>query len=129
MGDILCITMAQAFRAHVPGTYLRGTYGDSVSMTFRVGKRSVIVSVQEEAPAHPVRDRNGQPPLTRDELQAFRDANPMDGLAKVALAAWVNVSPDMLPDAMQAHNCPATMEAWSRVADAVRAAVLAEGKP
>lgn len=73
-------------------------------------------------------DREGRPALTPEELAEFRRAHPLDGLARVALAAWVNVRPDCLPEAMQAHNCPATMEAWARVADAIIAA-LAEGDP
>ena len=73
-------------------------------------------------------DREGRPALTPEELAEFRRAHPLDGLARVALAAWVNVRPDCLPEAMQAHNCPATMEAWARVADAARAA-LPKGDP
>lgn len=64
-------------------------------------------------------DRDGNAPLSATELADFREKNPLDWQAKVALAAWVNVRPDQLPSAMQAHNCPATMEAWARVAKAL----------
>lgn len=68
-------------------------------------------------------DRNNQKPLTKKELAKFREDHPMDGLALVALAAWVNVRPDQLPENMRAHNCPATMAAWNRVSNAIRQAV------
>lgn len=70
-------------------------------------------------------DRNGKPPLTKEELAQFRADNPMQGDALIALAAWVNVRPDQLPEEMQAHNCPATMKAWGRVAAAIRASQAA----
>lgn len=71
-------------------------------------------------------DRNGSPPLTKEELAQFRQDHPMKADALIALAAWVNVRPDQLPKEMQAHNCPATMEAWGRVAQALRAAWFEE---
>ena len=67
-------------------------------------------------------DRNGRPPLTKEEMARFRADYPMDHLARIALAAWVNVRPDQLPKEMQAHTCPATMQAWGRVAAAIRKA-------
>ena len=70
-----------------------------------------------------LRDRNGKPQLTKEEMARFRELFPLDYLSRVALAAWVNVRPDQLPKEMQAHNCPATMEAWGRVAEAIRAAL------
>lgn len=70
-----------------------------------------------------LRDRNGKPPLTKEEMARFRELFPLDYLSRVALAAWVNVRPDQLPKEMQAHNCPATMEAWGRVAEAIRTAL------
>lgn len=70
-------------------------------------------------------DRNGSPPLSAQELREFREDHPMDHLALVALAAWVNVRPDQLPDTMRAHNCPSTIAAWGRVSGAIREAVMA----
>ena len=43
-----------------------------------------------------------------------------DELAIVMIAAWVGVTPDQLPPEMRAHTCPATAEAWTRVANAAR---------
>ena len=76
-----------------------------------------------------LRDRNGKPPLTKEEMARFRELFPLDYLSRVALAAWVNVRPDQLPKEMQAHNCPATMEAWGRVAEAIRAALTSREAP
>ena len=70
-----------------------------------------------------LKDCNGKPPLTKEEMARFRELFPLDHLSRVALAAWVNVRPDQLPKEMQAHNCPATMEAWGRVAHAIEAAL------
>lgn len=37
------------------------------------------------------------------------------------LAAWLNVTPEQLPEKFRAHTCEATMTAWKRVADAAEA--------
>ena len=47
-----------------------------------------------------------------------------DPLQLALFAAWVNLPVDKLPEAMRAHTCPATAEAWQRVADAAREALL-----
>ncbi|QVJ07686.1 hypothetical protein L7H23_01295 [Sphingopyxis sp. BSN-002] len=44
-----------------------------------------------------------------------------DPLALAMFAAWCNLPADKLPAEMRAHTCPATAEAWGRVAAAVRA--------
>ena len=51
------------------------------------------------------------------------DPRPLhrDPLALAMFAAWVNLPVDKLPEAMRAHTCPATAEAWQRVANAARA--------
>ena len=41
-------------------------------------------------------------------------------LELVALAAWLNVTPEQLPQQYRAHTCIATMAAWRRVVDAMR---------
>lgn len=43
-----------------------------------------------------------------------------DPLALAMFAAWCNLPVDKLPATMRAHTCPATAEAWGRVADAVQ---------
>lgn len=43
-----------------------------------------------------------------------------DPLALAMFAAWCNLPADKLPAEMRAHTCPATAEAWGRVAAAVR---------
>lgn len=45
--------------------------------------------------------------------------NERPPLELIALAAWVNCDPDMLPASMRAPTCEATMAAWKRVADAL----------
>lgn len=40
-------------------------------------------------------------------------------LEMIALAAWVGVTPDSLPETMRAPTCRDTMDAWKRVADAL----------
>lgn len=72
------------------------------------------------------KDRNGNPRLTAEELQAFRKSHPKDSLALIAMAAWVNVRPDQLPKEMRAHNCPDTKIAWDRVARAILEVAEAE---
>jgi hypothetical protein len=47
-----------------------------------------------------------------------------DPLALAMFAAWCNLPVDKLPEAMRAHTCPATAEAWGRVADAARTVLL-----
>lgn len=64
--------------------------------------------------------------MTIEELIAWKAENPRDALGQAAFAAWVNVSPDNLPQAMRFHTCPATKEAWERVAAAIRAEALRE---
>lgn len=54
-------------------------------------------------------------PDPRDESVMKRDP-----LALAMFAAWCNLPADKLPEAMRAHTCPATAEAWGRVADAAR---------
>lgn len=46
-----------------------------------------------------------------------------DPLALAMFAAWCNLPVDKLPEAMRAHTCPATAEAWARVAAAARLAL------
>lgn len=41
-----------------------------------------------------------------------------DPLALAMLAAWLNVTPEQLPDVCRAHTCEATMLAWKRVGEA-----------
>lgn len=55
----------------------------------------------------------------RERLDLWSAENPRDHFARVAIAAWVNCPPEALPAAMRAHTCPATKEAWARVAEAV----------
>lgn len=43
------------------------------------------------------------------------DRSPLE---LVMFAAWVNVSPDQVPDTMRGPTCAATMEAWKRVGEA-----------
>lgn len=38
-----------------------------------------------------------------------------DPLAMAMLAAWLNVTPEQLPERFKAHTCEATMKAWARV--------------
>lgn len=45
--------------------------------------------------------------------------NERPPLELIALAAWVNCDPDVLPASMRAPTCEATMAAWKRVADAL----------
>lgn len=52
-----------------------------------------------------------------------------DDLAVVMIAAWCNVRPDQLPEAMRAHTCAATAEAWTRVAAAAREFISRDPAP
>lgn len=69
-------------------------------------------------------DRHNRPAMTHDELLEFKKQNQRDGMARIALAAWINVRPDQLPKESQAHTCPITMEAWGRVASSIEAALV-----
>ena len=44
-----------------------------------------------------------------------------DPLALTMFAAWCNLPIEKLPPTMKAHYCPATADAWTRVAEAARA--------
>ena len=59
-------------------------------------------------------------PLTKDELAQFVAENPRDPLMIVAFAAWLNVRPDQIPTENRFHTCPATKEAWGRVAESIK---------
>jgi hypothetical protein len=48
-----------------------------------------------------------------------------DPLALAMLAAWLNVTPEQLPEKFHAHECDATMAAWQRVGEAAVAWVRA----
>lgn len=48
------------------------------------------------------------------------DAAPRDPLALAMFAAWVNCDVERIPSEYRGHTCPATMEAWGRVAAAAR---------
>lgn len=61
----------------------------------------------------------------RERLERWAAQNPRDELALEMFAAWVNCPVDKLPPEMRGHTCPATMAAWSRVAD-MPAACIAE---
>ncbi len=64
----------------------------------------------------------------RKRLDAWSADNPRDERALVAIAAWLNTTPDKLPKEMRFHTCAATKEAWARVADTI-AALPAQGVP
>ena len=64
----------------------------------------------------------------RHRLRLWSENNPRDRMALVAVAAWLNVTPDQLPPQMRLHTCEATKVAWARVAAAVRAEVLEDLK-
>lgn len=36
----------------------------------------------------------------------------------IMLAAWLNVTPEQLPEKYRAHTCEQTMTAWKRVGEA-----------
>lgn len=61
-----------------------------------------------------------------DKSMTLLERTARDPLALEMFAAWVNVSSDKLPAEMKGHTCPATMEAWSRVAQAARRAIIPE---
>ena len=56
----------------------------------------------------------------RRRLRLWSEDNPRDRVALVAVAAWLNVTPDQLPPQLRLHTCEATKVAWARVAEAVR---------
>lgn len=41
-----------------------------------------------------------------------------DPLALAMFAAWLNVTPEQVPEVCRAHLCDATMAGWKRVGDA-----------
>jgi hypothetical protein len=59
----------------------------------------------------------------RKRLDDWSAENPRDDLGLVAIAAWVNTTPDKLPKEMRYHTSAATKEAWARVASALTAAL------
>jgi hypothetical protein len=59
----------------------------------------------------------------RRKLKDFSFSNPRDDLSLVAIAAWVNTTPDKLPAEMKFHTCQATKDAWKRVAKAIKDAL------
>lgn len=67
---------------------------------------------------------NTQTLTERERLTIWSAQNPRDRLAMVAICAWLNVREDQLPPEWHGHTCPATKEAWSRVAEAIKAEVL-----
>ena len=54
--------------------------------------------------------------MTKEELKVWQTQNQRDELALEMFAAWVNCPVDKLPPEMKGHTCPATMDAWRRVA-------------
>ena len=60
----------------------------------------------------------------RRRLDNWSAENPRDQAAQVAIAAWLNTTPDKLPKEMRLHTCAATKEAWARVVDAIAALTL-----
>lgn len=54
------------------------------------------------------------------------EAIERDPIALAMFAAWCNVPADKIPAEFRGHTCQNTMEAWARVADAARKAILSE---
>lgn len=57
----------------------------------------------------------------RRRLDEWSAEHPRDRLGLVAIAAWLNTTPDKLPSTCLYHTCEATRTAWNRVAEAIAA--------
>jgi hypothetical protein len=62
----------------------------------------------------------------RRSIRLWQEEHPRDQMGLVALAAWLNVTPEQMPEGMRLHTCQATKDAWARVELAVRNAVKDE---
>lgn len=55
----------------------------------------------------------------RERLDLWSTENRRDRLARAAICAWNGCPPEAMPASWVGHTCPATKEAWARVAEAV----------
>ena len=62
----------------------------------------------------------------RGKLDEWTAKNPRDELTLKLFAGWVNCPVNKLPPTMRGHTCPATMEAWGRVAAVMITEIEAE---